>query len=211
MPLPNTSNPLGAGRKIGATGVSAAQAAKASALVEAPVVALQAPSTPKPAIRLEPALGGSQAQAVTDRHPLLLGVYPAHAPTGETAEQGYKLTGTSPTVAKNAYPFDILKPGQTLYLVADPYGETVKTSKVSMPGDDLSGHPDPTAISVQDAPAHGRHVGYIPKASAAALSNVFGEHPTTRLWPTVHSLNIDRDGIARGVNLQVLFQEGDAA
>jgi hypothetical protein len=200
---------LGAGRKIGVTAPSAAQAAKTAtqpAREPAAFTPPKAPAKPVAATFLSPSLGGAAAQP-SGTHPLLLGRYSAQAPVGETAEMAYKLTGTSPTVAKNAYPFGELVPGQTVYLVADPYGETVKTSKVSMPDDDLSGHPDPTAISVQDAPVGGRHIGYVPKDRAAALSMVFGEYPATQVWPVVDSLNIDRDGVARGVNVVIHFQE----
>lgn len=202
---------LGAGKKVGAlpgpTPLRPVDPEGPALFVAAPAKGFTpptAPADPGPAVFMAPSLGGVEADIP------LLGGYPREFPTGDVAEQFYKLSGTSRDKAKNAYPYDQLQPGQRLYLVADPYGETVKLTKVSMPGDTV-GHPDPTAISVVDAPVGGHHVGYIPAQSARALSFVFGEHPNTQVWVTVEAINRDKDGVARGVNIKAVFAEGATA
>lgn len=208
MTLPNPKPGLGMGRKIGAvpapTPLRPVELEEPALFVAAPVKPVAAPK-PAAVTFAAPALGGAAADLP------LLGVYPGGMPSGDTAEQSYKLSGTSRDVAKNAYPFEDLAVGQPLFLVSDPYGATVKQTKVSMPGDSV-GHPDPTAVSVMDAiTTNGRHVGYIPAAAAKALSFVFGEHPNTRVWATVEVINRDRDNVARGVGIKVVFGEGTAA
>lgn len=77
------------------------------------------------------------------------------------------LSGVSPEPPVcNRYPFDTLRTSQRVYFVPDPYGQTVKPE---------SGHPDPYAISVQDAPRGGSHIGYVPKKMAEVITNFMND------------------------------------
>ena len=89
--------------------------------------------------------------------------------------QTYTLSGVSRgKPVFSTYPFTELQEGQQVWLCPDPMGALVKPE---------TGHPDPYAISVQDKPEGGRHIGYIPnpkgKGSAFVVNNILKEFPDT--------------------------------
>lgn len=71
--------------------------------------------------------------------------------------QETKLSG----VTFSGYDFASLRVGQRVWLIPDPYGAVVKP---------VEGHPDPNAISVQDQPRGGAHIGYIPAKMAQVVA-----------------------------------------
>lgn len=78
--------------------------------------------------------------------------------------EGRKPTTTSETlrgVTHSGYPFETLQNNQPVFLIADPFGQVVKPDV---------GHSDPTAISVQDKPKGGKHIGYLSKTVANTIT-----------------------------------------
>lgn len=78
--------------------------------------------------------------------------------------EGRKETTTTETlrgVTHSGYDFKDLEWNQPVYLIPDPYGQTVKPE---------IGHDDPTAISVQDNFINGKHIGYLSKTVAATIT-----------------------------------------
>jgi hypothetical protein len=133
-------------------------------------VGVQVPTKPAPSTLppmpqgLSPALvvQGIEPEYTTEVSRRVAVAMPYRRFEGKASEAGkpitrvFKLAGVSrgkPVYSK--YPFEELEQGQELFLIHDPYGQTVKPNE---------GHPDPTAVSVQDA--QGRHVGYLAAAEA---------------------------------------------
>lgn len=96
------------------------------------------------------------------------------------------------------YPFESLRLYQPVLLVRDAYGQVVK------PG---TGHGDPTAISVQDE--GGRHIGYLPKATAAVISGFWDDSPDMLIQAHVLRIKGGTDGLSYGVDILVRFGFGE--
>ena len=120
---------------------------------------------------------------------------PARATSSVTPKHKY-LTSEIMTlvgVTHSGYPFATLKLAQDLKLVPDPYGKIVKPKE---------GHPDPTAISVQDL--EGKHVGYL----KAAVAKVVTKALLSKQYlcsPSVNAIKGGRDGLNWGVDIEVKF------
>lgn len=111
--------------------------------------------------------------------------------------QETKLSG----VTFSGYDFASLRTGQQVWLIPDPMGSVVKPDE---------GHPDPDAVSVQDAPRGGAHIGYIPKAMARIISHYMREEPQVPIEANVVAIKGGTDGFNYGVDIIIRFYEEPA-
>lgn len=94
--------------------------------------------------------------------------------------QETKLSG----VTFSGYDFESLRTGQRVWLIPDPYGAVVKPEE---------GHPDPNAISVQDQPRGGAHIGYVPAKMAQVVAWHLRDNPEMPVEANV--INIKGGGV----------------
>lgn len=96
-------------------------------------------------------------------------------------------------VTHSKYPFAELELAQDVQLVFDPYGKVVKPKE---------GHPDPTAISVQDM--EGKHIGYLKAAVAKVVTKALASKQYL-CRANVNALKGGREGLNWGVDVEVKF------
>lgn len=103
------------------------------------------------------------------------------------------LAGTT----KSDYDFKTLVVKQPLKLVKDPYGRVVKPEE---------GHPDPTAVSVQDN--NGRHIGYLKREVAKVVTNGIDD-PRLDLKVCVEKIkggSVKQDGETLNYGVDILLE-----
>jgi hypothetical protein len=102
-------------------------------------------------------------------------------------------------VSFSKYPFETLKREQEVLLVFDPYGKVVKPKE---------GHPDPTAVSVQDQ--EGRHIGYLKAAVAKVVTKALMSKKYKYL-AKIENIKGGTQGFNYGVDIEVKFFANDGA